>query len=64
MSKSQLKNLIAAGNISPSSRPTFKIEQFISQLSKEIQKDPIYYNYDNLSCKTKDEVDRVLKNTQ
>ena len=63
MSKSQLKNLVTTGNLSPSRRPTFKIKQFISQLSKEIQKYPTYYNYDYLSCKTKDKVERVLKNT-
>lgn len=62
MSKNQLISLI--NNLSPSRRPVFKIKQYISQLSERESKDFIYFNYDYLSSKSKDEVDRVLKNTQ
>ena len=62
LSKNQLISLI--NNLSPSQRPVFKIKQYISQLSKRESKDFIYFNYDYISSKSKDEVDRVLKNTQ
>lgn len=64
MSKNQLISLI--NNLSPSRRPVFKIKQYIyiSQLSKKESKNFIHFNYDYISSKSKDEVDRVLKNTQ
>ena len=55
VSKNQkLISLIITSKLSPTTRPAFKTEEYVANLSKREWKDFIYYDYSYLSSKTKD----------
>ena len=59
MSWSRLTNYITVGKLSLITRPAFKMEEYVTKLSKR-ELEFTYYNYGYLSSKTKHEVYWVL----
>ena len=60
MPKDQLINPITTDKLSSTSRPAFKIEEYIDKISKSVLKDCLHCNYGYLTSRTKVEVYRVL----